>query len=303
MIEVMQLARNRWHEILGRLGMDDSYLTGKHTACPLCGGKDRFRFTNHNGDGKYFCNQCGNGSGWDLAAEITGQSKSSIAAEIKEMVGDIKPSKPVVEDLSKNKARLERIRSGLDYQSQINAKTLYLRNRGLVNCKRIGFHPGLDYYEDGKSIGNYPAMVCIFADAEGIPATLHITYLTPDGQKAPVRSVKKIMPPCRKTPGGAIRLTSIYPEMGIAEGVETALAVMSQFQIPCWAAATAGMLEKFEPPKEVTKLHIFADADKSFTGQAVAYTLANRLGRNIACEVHVPEKLGMDWADLTGRKA
>ena len=127
MNDLMQLSRNRWQEILQRLGIDQSLLNGKHAPCPMCGGKDRFRFTNHNGDGKYFCNQCGNGSGWDLAAEITGMSKSAVAQEIKEMVGDIKPSKSVEPDLAKNKSRLESIRRGLDYESQINAKTLYLR--------------------------------------------------------------------------------------------------------------------------------------------------------------------------------
>ena len=300
MNDLMQLSRNRWQEILGRLGIDQALLNGKHAPCPMCGGKDRFRFTNHNGDGKYFCNQCGNGSGWDLAAEITGMSKSAVAQEIKEMVGDIKPSKPVEPDLAKNKARLESIRRGLDYESQINAKTLYLRNRGLANCKKIGFHPGLEYWDGGKSLGKHPAMVCVFSDKNGLPATMHVTYLTANGQKAVVPSAKKIMPPCRPTTGGAIRLTNIYAEMGIAEGVETALAVMHKFKIPCWAAATAGMLEKFEPPSQVATLHIFADADRSFTGQAVAFNLAKRLHREIDCRVHIPGQIGTDYADQMG---
>lgn len=297
MSDLMLLSRNRWQEILQRLGMDTAMLTGKHSPCPMCGGKDRFRFTNHNGDGKYVCNQCGNGSGWDLAAEITGMSKSAVAQEIKQMVGDIKPSKPAETDFAKNKSRLQSIRRGLDYESQINAKTLYLRKRGLANCKKIGFHPALEYWDGGKSLGKHPAMVCIFSDRNGIPATLHVTYLTTDGNKASVPSVKKMMPPCRPTTGGAIRLTNIYPEMGIAEGIETALAVMLKFKIPCWAAANAGMLEKFEPPTEVQTLHIFADADHSFTGQAAAYNLAKRLHGEIDCRVHVPEQIGTDYAD------
>ena len=300
MIDLMAVSRNRWPEILGRLGIDTDLLNGRHSPCPMCGGKDRFRFTNHGGDGKYVCNQCGNGSGWDLAAEITGMSKADVAAEIKEMVGDIKPSKPVESDLSKNKARLEAMRAGTDYGAEINAKTLYLRSRRLQNCKKIGFHPALEYWDSGKSLGKHPAMVCTFADKDGLPSTLHITYLTLDGQKALVPSAKKIMPPCRPTAGGAIRLTDIYSEMGIAEGIETALAVMKIFKIPCWAAATAGLLEKFEPPLQVKTLHIFADADESFTGQAAAFNLAKRLSQGIKCRVHIPEKLGTDYADQTG---
>ena len=300
MNDLMQMSRNRWTEILQRLGVDNSILNGKHCPCPMCGGKDRFRFTDHNGDGKYFCNQCGNGSGWDLAAEITGMSKSAVAAEIKEMVGGIKPQKAKAKDLSKNKKRLQEIRSGIDYESQINAKILYLRNRRLSNSRKLGFHPALEYWEDGKSLGKFPAMVGVFSDKDGLPATIHVTYLTPDGQKAAVSSPKKIMPPSRTMTGGAIRLTGVYPEMAIAEGIETALAVMRNFEIPCWAAATAGMLEKFEPPNQVSTLHIFADADRSFTGQCVAYNLARRLHQRVECAVHVPEVLGKDFADFAG---
>ena len=37
-------ARGRWAAILPQLGVSPSALTGKHGPCPLCGGRDRFRF-------------------------------------------------------------------------------------------------------------------------------------------------------------------------------------------------------------------------------------------------------------------
>jgi putative DNA primase/helicase len=60
------------------------------------------------------------------------------------------------------------------------------------------------------------------------------------------------------------------------------------------------MLEKFEPPSQVATLHIFADADRSFTGQAVAFNLAKRLHRDIDCRVHIPGQIGTDYADQMG---
>lgn len=54
-------AQGRWGYVLARLGYDVG--TGKHCPCPVCGGKDRFRFDNHNiteGDGGWICSQ-GNG--------------------------------------------------------------------------------------------------------------------------------------------------------------------------------------------------------------------------------------------------
>src|ERR1019366_9474664 len=44
--------RGRWRGILAAQGIDPRYLTGKNGPCPLCpGGKDRWRFTDLNGDG------------------------------------------------------------------------------------------------------------------------------------------------------------------------------------------------------------------------------------------------------------
>jgi len=39
MNDLMQLSRNRWQEILGRLGIDQALLNGKHAPCPMCTGR------------------------------------------------------------------------------------------------------------------------------------------------------------------------------------------------------------------------------------------------------------------------
>jgi putative DNA primase/helicase len=56
----------RWPGVLNALGMPSHYLTGKHTPCPICGGKDRFRFLDTGGRGTFICNQCGDGNGFTL---------------------------------------------------------------------------------------------------------------------------------------------------------------------------------------------------------------------------------------------
>jgi len=76
---------------------------------------------------------------------------------------------------------------------------------------------------------------------------------------------------------------------------------MKLYNMPCWAAATAGLLEKFNPPAEVKDLHIFADNDANYTGQAAAYSLAKRLSNDIGVRVHVPERVGTDFADYVER--
>ena len=67
--EVTAAATNRWPEILDFIGVNVPASPRTHTACPACGGKDRFRFDD-NGHGSHFCNQCGAGDGLDLIAKV-----------------------------------------------------------------------------------------------------------------------------------------------------------------------------------------------------------------------------------------
>ncbi|WAJ74558.1 DUF5906 domain-containing protein [Moraxella bovis] len=46
----------------------------KHQSCPCCGGKDRFRCDDKQGNGTWICNNCGAGNGIDLVIKYTGQS-------------------------------------------------------------------------------------------------------------------------------------------------------------------------------------------------------------------------------------
>src|SRR3954447_2496690 len=61
--ETLERARHRWREILPQLGIETRFLSNKHGPCPLCGGKDRYRFDDKDGTGSYYCGQCGAGVG------------------------------------------------------------------------------------------------------------------------------------------------------------------------------------------------------------------------------------------------
>ena len=69
-MEIHQATQHRWQYILPRIGIEPRYLRNTHQPCPLCGGKDRFRFDDKDGMGTYFCNQCGAGDGFKLIMNL-----------------------------------------------------------------------------------------------------------------------------------------------------------------------------------------------------------------------------------------
>ena len=100
MIDVKVQANGRWRDILPSLGIDRSYLTGKHTACPICReGKNRFRFTDWRGDGGWICGKGGcddHGGGVDLVMKVNGWDFKTAAVEIRKHIGgtEYRPPKP-----------------------------------------------------------------------------------------------------------------------------------------------------------------------------------------------------------------
>jgi putative DNA primase/helicase len=69
------------------------------------------------------------------------------------------------------------------------------------------FPSRLGYYADRRLVGRHPAILAQVTGQGGDAVTLHRTYLTVDGHKAPVDAPKKLMrhPSARQLTGGAIR--------------------------------------------------------------------------------------------------
>lgn len=288
----------KWPGILKELGVPEACLSGRHGPCPLCDGKDRFRFDNREGRGTYFCSGCGPGDGPSLLTKLHGWDYGILVKEIARVEGEItdEPFQPKV-DIDKRRRALNKLWA--DAKSR-DSLLRYLSLRGIPHeaAEGIGSIRGTKKLWHAEEACFMEGMVSMIQKLDGTPVSLHRVYLLPGK-----RWVKKIMPPLETITGCAVRLG--YPMTGqplhIAEGIESALAVraMTDCVEPVWATISAHGMENVEIPKQVEQVTIWGDHDDSYTGQAAAYALARRLtvkeGKRVW--VRFPEKQGMDPLD------
>lgn len=285
--------RGKWPSILAQMGI--SVKRNQHGPCPLCGGRDRFRFDDLNGRGTYFCNQCGAGNGIQLVQRKTNWPMSKIITEIQKMAGTAPVEMPAEkkEDAEKRRKMLNDLWQGGRNVSRDDTSGEYLHRRtGLkVFPSVLRFHPSV-YHAETKS--NHSALIAKVTDVDNKPVAIHRTWL------AQIEPKKKLT--AGSIPAGsAIRLFPYEESIGIAEGIETAISAWAIFGVPTWAAISANGLEKWEPPKAATKIFIFGDNDHNFIGQLAAYRLAHRLRLNDKFEsvkVVIPNVTGADWNDI-----
>lgn len=93
--DVITAAMGRWSEILEALaGLRPEQLCNRHQPCPICGGRDRYRFDDKDDSGSWFCNQCGGkdhmgggGSGMDLLMRVRHWSFRQACQEVERYLG------------------------------------------------------------------------------------------------------------------------------------------------------------------------------------------------------------------------
>lgn len=89
---VKAAAQGHWREILTANGLNLPD-PKRRSGCPVCGGKDRFRFDDQEGRGTWLCNQCGKdgkcgaGDGLSLYQKATGQSMSEAIRSLASYLG------------------------------------------------------------------------------------------------------------------------------------------------------------------------------------------------------------------------
>jgi putative DNA primase/helicase len=322
--QVKRTAVGQWLDILAAAGIPRDALTKRHKPCPMCGGSDRFSFKDREGRGTYICNQCRpqGGDGFHLLAAwlncdfIGAMRFAADRLRITPGAGPVaaptrSPAAPAERgpDLAAQRRAAKRISTLWREARPISADcpvARYLANRGLLLAHYpavLRFHPALTYWQpsdDGSApirCGEHPAMLAAVRQPAGPCIALHQTFLTPDGRKADVPSVKKWTATSGKAGGAAIRLFEPDYRLAITEGIETALAVHQVNDWPVWAAISAWGLENIEIPPTVQSILIAADHDDAGirSAQALARRLINE-GREV--RLLLPSVKGADWLDV-----
>ena len=182
----------------------------------------------------------------------------------------------------------------------------YLVHRGLGTLKKSPQAlrmAALPYFDDGVETGRYPVMLGAVTTPEGVLVGLHRTYISEIGKKAAVPSPKKLSRTSGLLSGASIKLFNPVVingrlTLGVAEGIETALACFLASGIPTWSCVSASGLKSFLWPDGLQSLVIFADNDASGVGQSAARELAGRAAAaGLECRVLIPETVGTDWLD------
>jgi putative DNA primase/helicase len=293
MMDTVERARGHWQEILPQFGIASTFLVNRHGPCPLCGGRDRFRFDDKQGSGSYICNQCGAGNGIILLRKHRGWDHATACREVEKIIGNAAPKnlKPVRDN---GAGRLAAIKKALGQADHDDVVKRYLERRGLAVTSAVlrGDARCAAHSEDGKFLGTYPAILAPILGSDGAIQSVQKIF------DADVQPRKRILPPVKTINGGAVRLFDVTDTLGVAEGVETALAGHEQFGVPTWAVLSANGLDTFEVPAGVKRLIVFGDNDRNFVGQASAYGLAKRAAKKIEVEVLIPADAGADWLNV-----
>lgn len=225
--EVAHAAAGQWPSVLAGLHINVPDSPRKHTACPACGGTDRFRFDD-NGRGSFICNQCGAGDGLDLikkvnncdtteaaqlAADVLGidyreaQTDEAAAMQRRNLLEAERQQREqerlqqVAEDAEQRRVTFARLYGGMRQQAT-KGESDYLQSKGLT-----GF--------------NYPVMsdgslLLPLVDESG--AVVAAQTITPQGEKRLLTGSAK---------RGAYHVVNVPeqpPEVIIAEGLATTLS-------------------------------------------------------------------------------
>jgi putative DNA primase/helicase len=189
---------------------------------------------------------------------------------------------------------LELWRSAIPAQGTLAEQ--YLRSRGITIeiPPTLRFIPSVDYLPRVS----FPAMVAAVQGPDRRVVACQLTFLKRDGSgKAPVSAPRKTI---GKLGSGAVRLGPAGDAVALAEGTETALAVMQLSGMACWASLGAARIHTIRLPSTVREVWHFPDSDDAgLTSVSKVFAAFSPVRRVV---MQSPPKGFGDWNDYLNQK-
>lgn len=261
-----------------------------HGPCPVCGGKDRFRFDDKDGRGTWFCGQCDpqSGGGLLLLSRYLGKPTVEVA---KELLGQDMPR--TVAPVRKHSATDEQMREELRKRAKRGAEML-------MEQSMMSGHP----YMDAKGLTgewHVNSQIMMGADNERIePGALLLVPVYKNGELV---NVQKITADGKKRPIYGGDMSGVYhvisgpgKTIAVVEGFATGVTVNRMTNATTYVAFNTGNLAAITAQARAehpdSTLIIFADNDEHGAGLKYAEEAAIQSGAKIA----LPPEPG-DWDD------
>ncbi|KLP24679.1 TOPRIM and DUF927 domain-containing protein [Enterobacter roggenkampii] len=225
--EVTHAAAGQWPFVLAGLHINIPDSPRKHTACPACGGTDRFRFDD-NGRGSFICNQCGAGDGLDLIKKVNNCDTTSAAQLAADVLGiDYRAAQTDPAAASQRREQLEADRQQREQEHQQQTAEDAEQRRATFARLYAGMRQNVtqgesDYLQSKGLTGfNYPAMpdgslLLPLVDESGAVAAAQT--ITPHGQK------RLLTGSAKRGAYHAVNAPGQPQEVIIAEGLATTLS-------------------------------------------------------------------------------
>jgi len=178
------------------------------------------------------------------------------------------------------------------------AGEFYLRSRGITSLGNgaLKFMARRRRPRTPDSPGPEAADCMMAAVMEGKTIVgVQCTYLTPEGR----RDIRRNSTLFR----GAVRLADPADnEIGLAEGIETALSATQLTGVPCWSAVACTRLDAVRLPRGIRRVHLFGDNDDAGR-KAVQRAIKQYTARGLHVRVWWPPAHLNDFNDVLTERA
>ncbi|PLR36739.1 DNA primase [Chimaeribacter californicus] len=286
--DTVRAAAGHWPQLLPALGISIK-AAGQHPPCPVCGGKDRFRFENQAGRGTRVCNQCGAGDGLALVEKALDVNTKEAACRVSDLIGTL-PVKLVTSqektDSEKAQARLKAAKEAARLIAGAKAQVgnTYLTGKGLADVNTLTLTTTKRISDTTYQPGDLLVPLTGFT---GDP--VNVQLINADGTK-------------RTLSGGQVKeafhhLGEPGDTLWLTEGYATGLTVHRLTGQAVFVALSANNLpalaERLHAEYPEALILIAADNDENGTGQLRAEAAAKRCNGKPA----LPPVTG-DWNDV-----